>query len=82
MNPLCSGVSVICRCVGEISPKEKPDGAASVHRLSLLRLLPLDLLNGRKHAFPHPLPVQAALLKHGVGALGGFQGGVLAVLAD
>ncbi len=29
-----------------------------------------------------PLSVQAALIEHGVGLLGGLQGGVFAVLAD
>jgi hypothetical protein len=28
------------------------------------------------------IPIQAALLKHGVCALGGLQGGILAVLSD
>ena len=48
----------------------------------LPRLLVLDLLDGRQNALPNPLAVQADLLEHGVGALGGFEGGVFAVLAD
>ncbi len=42
----------------------------------------LDLSHGRQNAPPNSLPVQAALLKHGIGALGSLQGGVLAVLPD
>ncbi len=38
--------------------------------------------HGRQHALPHALPVQTALLEHGIGVLGGLQVGVLAVLAD
>ena len=53
------------------------DGTYPV-RSAVLYLLRFCL--GREHPPPRPLPGQAALLEHGVGALGGFEGGILAVV--
>ena len=53
-----------------------------MRRLSRRPFLPLQLCDSLQYPFPYPLPVQAPVLEHGVGPLGGLKGGVLAMLAD
>ncbi len=45
-------------------------------------VLALQFLHRPHDPLPHRRALHVAFLQHGVGALSGFQGGILAVLAD
>ncbi len=53
-----------------------------MRRFILPPLLPLQFLDRLQHPPPDGRALHVARLQHGVGALGGLQGGVLAVLAN
>jgi len=53
-----------------------------VRGFAVAQLHPLDFLNCGHDPLPHGTAVHVAALQHGVGALGGLQGGARAMLAE
>jgi hypothetical protein len=88
--PLASGVSpVVARSVDferrrnlPQDPRKPTFSPGSVRRLACPPFLALYLFHRRDDPPPHCRALHVGLLQHVIGPLAGFQGAILAVLAD